>query len=392
MKSICQETKTFLTLVNELTDIQAILQDYRTRWKVPLMICDSKGLPFSEEINCKSLYLQECNHTRQLSIEEALRWGEPTIRLCPGKHFIFAVPLMLNSIIMGGLVASVSEIKVFPDNNGKPAFDLIKASMDLLRVAEEGNLTNAVLLEHNRTYHRTERLRAEAIHNLKAMGIMDFKEHYGQIQHGLLMAIRRGNREEARGLINRLLVVIIHETDGKLDLMKSFFIELVITLYRTAIELGGEKENLLGTDYSSIIELYKISSEEELAPWLTKILDSIIDSIHVNSRKSASLQMSMAYEYIKENYTSEITRDDVASHVFMSPSNFSRQFNKHFKRSFSDMLNQMRVDRACELLIRTDMNLVVIALETGFTDQSYLSKVFRKIMEMTPQEYRNRHR
>jgi AraC-like DNA-binding protein len=50
------------------------------------------------------------------------------------------------------------------------------------------------------------------------------------------------------------------------------------------------------------------------------------------------------------------------------------------------------VDRARELLVRTDKNLVQVALECGFCDQSYFTKVFQKRAGVTPGDYRRQHR
>jgi transcriptional regulator GlxA family with amidase domain len=50
----------------------------------------------------------------------------------------------------------------------------------------------------------------------------------------------------------------------------------------------------------------------------------------------------------------------------------------------------LRVDRAAELLRHTDKGLLQIALEVGFNDQSYFTKVFRRYLRMTPREYRLR--
>jgi len=72
----------------------------------------------------------------------------------------------------------------------------------------------------------------------------------------------------------------------------------------------------------------------------------------------------------------------------MSSSHFSHVFSKHSGRSFTDMLNQIRVDRAAELLRRTDRTLASIAIDVGFRDQSYFTKVFGRYMQITPLQCR----
>jgi AraC-like DNA-binding protein len=59
--------------------------------------------------------------------------------------------------------------------------------------------------------------------------------------------------------------------------------------------------------------------------------------------------------------------------------------------SFTELLTRLRVDRACQLLVRTDAPLAQIALECGFGDQSYFTRVFRKRTGQTPGGYRHGH-
>jgi YesN/AraC family two-component response regulator len=56
--------------------------------------------------------------------------------------------------------------------------------------------------------------------------------------------------------------------------------------------------------------------------------------------------------------------------------------------NFSDYLNKVRIDKSKELLTSTDMSILDIALYTGYEDQSYFTKVFKKYTDTTPHKYR----
>jgi len=81
----------------------------------------------------------------------------------------------------------------------------------------------------------------------------------------------------------------------------------------------------------------------------------------------------------------------VAKAVGISPSHFSRLIRDKKGRTFTDLLNQYRIERACVLLVRSSNTLADIANETGFCDQSYFSKVFRRYKDMSPARYRETH-
>jgi YesN/AraC family two-component response regulator len=64
-------------------------------------------------------------------------------------------------------------------------------------------------------------------------------------------------------------------------------------------------------------------------------------------------------------------------------------FKQEMGITFTDYLNQVRINRSCELLTNTSLNLIDVSLQAGFDDQSYFSKVFKKLKGITPKSYRN---
>lgn len=62
-----------------------------------------------------------------------------------------------------------------------------------------------------------------------------------------------------------------------------------------------------------------------------------------------------------------------------------------FGTSPHEYLLRVRTNAACRLLETTNLTVTVIALETGFFDHSHFTRVFRRIMNITPGAYRHRH-
>jgi AraC-like DNA-binding protein len=374
------------------SQIEAVSATYRQQWGISLFVADTDGILQYGKTPCRQINRYECRSARKVAIAEAMRWGEPVITLCPQRFFIWGVPCMINSRVLGGIIAWIPEQNIFPNDSGKPASDIVKAALELLHLCERENLVNAELLKANRVYHQSERTRAEAIHEYKVRGISALRDMYSEAEPALLLALRQGNKAEARSHINQLLVAMIHQAGGNLDLIKGLFMELVITMYRTALELGGATESLLGRNYEALIEITKFVSEKQMSDWLTSMLDALMDSIHRHSPSSLPFQLYMAAQYIQTNLAKKISRDDAARIACMSPSHFSREFKKQYRRCFSEYLNRLRVDAACDLLARTDQKLVEISINVGFNDQSYLTNVFRRFIGITPLQYRQRHR
>lgn len=329
-----------------------------------------------------------CASVREQAITEAGRWGEPYIALCPGGTMIWAVPVMQNSVVLGGLIAGTEG----PDAGALPdPAQVREAALELQQLAEEANLTNADYLRARRQQARRESEKAEAIHAVKEADYHSIRELYLVEEPELIAAVKRGDRPAAREIINRLLVGIYHTSRNRPLLLKSFLLELIVTLSRAAVEAGADPNELLGANYSRLPVLASIEGEEELTSWLVSMLESTMDAINAHHRYPVSALLSEAIRYLREHSGEELSRDDIARRACLSPTHFSRVVKQTFGYSFTELLARLRVDRARELLTLTEKTLVEISNECGFTDQSYFTKVFQRYSGQTPGEYRKQH-
>lgn len=372
------------------TSFRRLAGEYCRRWGIGLVAVDSDGRVRMRAGACGTCVAggRDCTEARAFAVSEGLRWGEPTIVQCPGRMMLWAVPLMTNREVTGGLVAGATEEEVLEGSEDRPALDIPRVCADLRALAEEANLTNAAALEANRRRYHDEQQRAHAIHAFKSDVHYSIRELYMNEEPALLAAIRSGDRRAAREILNRLLITVHYHARDRLDLVKSLFLELVVTMSRTAVEAGGDPEEFLGTNYRSMAAVSALGSEEELAAWLRRMLEGIMDAIERHRRKDPGFLLFAALEFMREHCCEALSRDDVARAVHISPAHFSHLIRRESGRTFTDLLSRMRVDRAAELLVHTDKPLAAIALECGFRDQSYFTKVFKRYRHTTPLRYR----
>ena len=373
---------------------EALALKYRKKWGILVVLTDEKGgiVCGDGPLDCSKG--SECSAIREKAVIEALRWGEPSMLICPGNCIVWAVPVMCNSAVIGGLVAAKVKVAVEESDGGMfSASDIRKAASDLFDMAKEANLTNAALLQIKQMDARRESERAEAIHELKGQDCYtSIRDIYLLEEPVLISAIKRGDRSIAREIINRILVGIYFYGRERPTLLKSFILELVVTMSRSAVEAGADPSELLGANYSSFADLARIESEEELCKWLVSMLERMMDAIKANHRYPNAVLLSAALKYMSDNIDTALSRDDVANVACLSPSHFSRVVKQAFGQSFTELMSKMRVEKARELLSHTEKSLVQICLDCGFNDQSYFTKVFQKYTGHTPGEYRNTHR
>lgn len=334
---------------------------------------------------------ERCRIFRAQAVQEAQRWGEPCVLCCDCGRALWAVPVMQNQRLCGGLLVAGVALRR-PRRAGNLDRRIVGACQCLLALAAEHNLTNAPLLAERRVSARHEMERAEALHVLKQRLYDDVRSTYLHEEPALLAAIRRGERTEARRILNRVLTAMYASGKSHTPLLKSLALELVVMMTRAAVQAGGNPEKILGLNFQSLTTLARVPDQETLAPWLCDMLEQLINAIETNTRHPNSVQLARAVEFIQEHLADDLAREDVARAAGLSPSHFSHLMRAKTGWSFTELLTRLRIDHACHLLAHTDIDLVQIALACGFGDQSYFTRVFRRRTRQTPGDYRRAQR
>ncbi len=100
--------------------------------------------------------------------------------------------------------------------------------------------------------------------------------------------------------------------------------------------------------------------------------------------------VTQSINFMLEHLTRKLKLGEIAAETGVSASHFSRLFLTQTGHSPIDYFIQLKVQRACRLLDNSGLMIADVAREMGFDDQFYFSRVFRKVMGMSPAEYKKR--
>ncbi|MBU9712579.1 response regulator [Bacillus tamaricis] len=168
---------------------------------------------------------------------------------------------------------------------------------------------------------------------------------------------------------NGLIIVIVwgKVADNRFnDLAKAFQTYLKITVYQH-IEWLSEKDNL-----SAIGIKYKVCKE------------------HVYERAEISQLVHRAEAYMYENYqNSDLNLEVLAETLHVSPVYLSRLMKQDLGISFVAMLTNIRINKAIQLLNTTNFTINEISEMVGYDTQHYFSTSFKKVVGVSPKQYRN---
>jgi two-component system, response regulator YesN len=148
------------------------------------------------------------------------------------------------------------------------------------------------------------------------------------------------------------------------------------------IETGNEEF------YSFLEECSRLSDVVKLVE--NKLTQLIQWNGKMDGASSREPKLQEIDQYIVQNLSENVTSTDVAAHLYMNPSYFSRYFKRLTGENFTDYVHRFKIGVAIKILEQTGESVEEVAIKCGYSDRTYFSKVFKKYTKMTPREYRSK--
>ena len=211
-----------------------------------------------------------------------------------------------------------------------------------------------------------------------------------ELEKELRDAIIRGDKARSKELLNSLLGYVFFSSNANFDTIKSRVAELLVLLGRSAIEGGAEANQIFAMNDDFAKELDKFESLESLSIWLTGIINRYISYVFEFGDAKHTDVMHKVTAYIKAHYGEKLSLSDIAQQVYLSKSYLSKIFKEEMNCSITDYINSIRIEKSKLLMLDHTLSLVEVASIAGFDNQSYFTKVFRKMTGISPGKYREK--
>ena len=227
----------------------------------------------------------------------------------------------------------------------------------------------------------------ETIQMYKEQAPSKARNYFYEKEAVLLTKVKTGNMPQVKALLNDFLGYVFFHEGGKLEAVRMRALELTTLLSRVAME-GGARENVaydLNASFSSLMN--KEQSLDSICYLLQDAVEGFMQAMFSPSG-GASAHIRRALGYVAANYPQPLTLDSTAREIGLSPSYLSALFKKATGMRFREHLNRVRVEEGKLLLLSTNDSLADIALALGFGDQSYFCKVFKRVVGLTPGQFR----
>jgi two-component system response regulator YesN len=130
-------------------------------------------------------------------------------------------------------------------------------------------------------------------------------------------------------------------------------------------------------------------SLSQLKAWAIRIITAGLDYINEYGNESSAI-VDKIKRYVG-NHLKEVTREDIAAHVYLNPAYISRLFKKETGQSLVDYIIQAKINVSKSLLTESNMKISQICESLGYDNFSHFGKTFKKYVGVTPQEYRKKY-
>lgn len=208
------------------------------------------------------------------------------------------------------------------------------------------------------------------------------------------------NDEVSPGKKPRVHVVLIQFEDrflgGFLKLPALAPVRDLLKRASLGIEVMGATRQRVG---AMMVEMRKLRGLTRMVQFLS-ILDVLARSHECRQISSPGFastpnpfnqdRMNRVCQFINDRLDQPISLREMAELVHLSEGAFSRFFRIHTGKTFPAFVNELRIGRACRLLVETEMNITEAALACGFPNLSNFNRQFLRLKRLTPREFRRR--
>ena len=271
--------------------------------------------------------------------------------------------------------------------------------MPILNSSKENFLNNAVFAILNSNEYKLNKI---SLNNLDEdnnesidFALNDYEINIESVRYRyktelqLLHYVSQGDEKKAlESLTNTSMGIIDRLPDYPVRNLKNLTITLN-TLFRKCVQdnnIDTYLIHLLSDKYAVKIENAK--TLKELNTLTISMTKSYCNLVNEHTSKDYTSIVNSTLQFIKLNFKNDITLQCIANSLFVHPNYLASKFKKETGYTITEHLNNVRVKESKILLKTTNMSISELAYSVGYNDSKYFAKIFKKLNDITPSQYR----
>lgn len=195
-------------------------------------------------------------------------------------------------------------------------------------------------------------------------------------------------REELEREVRMFLHRLSQQDDTRRRDLTHFYHDFSQVLYTQLERSGAAAHDLFSDPKLESLAENACDSIRDMEQWTGAVLDAYMG--HIDTARREGTVIENICQYIREHLADELGRGELAAAVYLSPDYLSHLFSEKMGMSLTAYITNERIRHAKELLMQDRLSVRDIAIASGFQNISYFSKQFKRVVGVTPQEFRKR--
>ena len=209
-----------------------------------------------------------------------------------------------------------------------------------------------------------------------------------ELSQTLCTAVCTGERERAERLCGELRTLFEKEC-YPVDVLKKYSCACGDALVRAVRNFAGAEVSYL-EEVERLAVLSIASNAAEVEYQLRQCVDDLCEYLGALKKSQTNRVIDQLLYILQHRYTdSSLSLQTVADQLSLTPNYLSALFKRQMGENFSDYLEKLRIEKACQLLQDVQHKVYQVADAVGYTDSRHFAKVFKAATGKTPLEYRN---
>ena len=223
------------------------------------------------------------------------------------------------------------------------------------------------------------------VNHIDDLVVKDNREKQKQLMEQMVLkAVSMGMEHEARQEATVFAGWVFKNQASALEEEKLQLMEMLLLARRMVQDQGGAPVR----DQELLSALLAAGDEETARQKFVAAMVELAQAVVIKNQEPDGI-ITRAQDYIRQNFRKDISLEEVARAVGISPYYFSKLFKEEAGMNFTEYLTGIRIETAKRLLSERELSIKQVCVDSGYANPNYFSRIFKKWVGITPTEFRD---
>lgn len=205
----------------------------------------------------------------------------------------------------------------------------------------------------------------------------------------IISSLKSGNLKNVSLILDSLVIELrLAHYDKAERILTLILMSIIKSCYEMGVPISNE--NFYDSDIFN--QFYSLKTIDIRKDFIVDLCERAILAVSERGKNKNQELICKALEYIRINLSKDISLEEMAELLDITPNYFSKLFKEGTGQNFIDFLTEVRMKKAAELLTASSLKIRDIYQQIGFTSQQYFAGVFKKYYGITPSQYQDLHK